>query len=121
MRLLDGLSRFNRCVAQLTNPHDQLNSLVTYDTGHNVRAPPHAVSLLSSYPKAQLKLAGKTASGSFHQSGTGRSDADHPLHAAHHALLACASILARQTQDPRSRLRAPRHSRRNNDRVRVRR
>lgn len=62
-------------------------------------------------------MAGKTASSTLRQSDTGRSDADHSFHVAHHALLARTGILARQTQDPRSRLCARRHSRRDNDRV----
>ena len=43
---------------------------------------------------------GEAACRAFQQSGTQRSDADLPVHIARHALLACAPIVARQTQDP---------------------
>ena len=88
--------------------------------------------LLTSHrpqPKIELILkkktprTGKTALDAFHRPGAGRGDADHPLHAPHHALLARTLCLAGQTQDPHGGLRAARHPharrRTNNDRVRV--
>ena len=100
---LHGLHLYPHRPQQATN----MNSTPSLQAITCVSHPPRSLvfqtkPLMTACPCAPCARAhtGEAACRAFQQSGTQRSDADLPVHIARHALLACAPIVARQTQDP---------------------